>query len=119
MQYEWMDAYCMAKKGVETDYKEEWAATRYMLAGKMFAMRGGDKDGKPILTMKLDPAFSDYLRREYEEVVPGYYMNKLHWSSLYLEGTVPDEVVRDMIDRSYEALLGGLSKKMQKEITEV
>lgn len=116
MKYEWLNAYCLGKQGVETDFKEEWSATRYMLRGKMFAMQGGDKDGKPILTLKLEPAFNDYLRREYAEIVPGYYMNKLHWSSLYLEGNVPDEVVRDMVDRSYETLLRSLSKKMQAEI---
>lgn len=116
MKYPWIDAYYLSKKGVVKDYKEEWVATRYLLAGKMFAMLGGDKDDKPILTIKLEPAFSDYLRKEYAEVVPGYYMNKLHWSSLYLEGNVPDDVVRDILDRSYEALLGALSKKLQMEI---
>lgn len=118
MNYEWMDAYCLEKQGVEKDYKEEWEATRYMLRGKMFTMLGGDKNGAPILTLKLEPAFNDYLRQEYQDIVPGYYMNKLHWSSLYLEGDVPDDVVRDMIDRSYETLLRSLSKKLQQEISE-
>ncbi len=116
MKYQWFDAYLLGKKGVEKDYKQEWQAARYMIRGKMFAMQGGDKEGTPILTMKLEPMFGSMLRQQYKDIVPGYYMNKEHWNSLYLDGDVPDEVVRDMLDRSYEALLSTFSKKAQSEI---
>lgn len=116
MKYAWTDAYCLAKKGAERDFKEEWNATRYMIRGKMFAMRGGDKEGKPILTIKLEPMSGELLRKEYKDIVPGYYMNKQHWNSLYLDGNVPDEVVRGMLDEAYRVLLASFSKKMQAEI---
>lgn len=45
-------------------------------------------------------------------------MNKEHWNSLYLEGDVPDEVLKDMLDKSYNLVLASLSKKLQKEILE-
>jgi predicted DNA-binding protein (MmcQ/YjbR family) len=118
MKYEWLDSYCLEKKGVEKDYKEEWQATRYMIRGKMFAMQGGDKYGKPIITVKLEPMFGNLLRQQYQDIVPGYYMNKEHWNSMYLEGDVPDEVLRDMLDKSYQILLQSFSKKAQKEILE-
>ncbi len=118
MKYAWMDEYCLAKKGVEKDYKPEWNATRYMIKGKMFVMQGGDKEGKPIVTVKLEPEHGEFLRKQYKDIIPGYYMNKEHWNSLYLEGNVPDEVVRDMLDRSYNLILSSLSKKLQKEILE-
>lgn len=117
MKYEWLDAYWLGKPGVEKDYKAEWEATRYMLRGKMFAMTGGDKHGRPIVTMKLEPAFNELLQRQYKQIVPGYYMNKQHWSSLYVEGDVPDEVVRDMADQAYRVLLASLSKKVQQELS--
>jgi predicted DNA-binding protein (MmcQ/YjbR family) len=116
MQYEWMDQYCLAKPGVEKDYKLEWEATRYMIRGKMFLMRGTDKEGKPIITVKLEPTHGELLREQFQDIIPGYYMNKLHWNSLYLEGNVPDKVVRDMIDNSHKIVLGSLSQKVQKEI---
>ena len=116
MNYEWLDAYCLAKKGVEKDFKPEWNATRYMIKGKMFAMQGGDKFGKPIITVKLEPLFGELLRKEYKDIVPGYYMNKVHWNSLYLEGNVPDAVLRDMLDKSYNILLVSFSKKIRDEI---
>lgn len=117
MNYPWMDDYFLAKPGTEKDFKPKWDATRYMLRGKMYGMVGGDKYGKSIVTLKLEPEFGEFLRGQYEDIVPGYYMNKEHWNSLYLEGSVPDDVLRDMIDRSYRLILAALPKKTQKEIS--
>ena len=85
------------------------------VGGKMFAMQGGDKQGRPIFTMKLEPSLGDFLRGQYQEIVPGYYMNKTHWNSLYLEGCVPEDVVRDMIEKSYEVTLSSLPKKARQK----
>ncbi len=117
MNYPWMDAYCLEKKGAEKDYKPEWEATRYMIDGKMFLMEGENKEKEPIVSLKLEPAFGNLMRQEYPgQVVPGYYMNKEHWNSVLTQGSVPDEALKDMIDRSYALILGSLSKKRQKEI---
>jgi len=114
MRYEWLDGYCLSKKGADKDYKLEWDATRYMLAGKMFAMKGGDKEGRPIISLKLAPLHGEILRGEYKDIIPGYYMNKLHWNSVYLEGDVPDDVLKGMLDESYALILGSLSEKARK-----
>jgi predicted DNA-binding protein (MmcQ/YjbR family) len=116
MKYEWLDDYCRTKKGTEKDYKEEWEATRYMLKGKMFALQGGHKDGKAIITLKLDPSHGQLLRDEYADIIPGYYMNKEHWNSVYLDGKVPADLLREMIDESYELILASLSKKARQDI---
>lgn len=118
MKYEWMDEFCCSLKGAEKDFKEEWNATRYMIRGKMFAMQGGDKEGRPIITLKLEPPMGEMLRQQYKDIIPGYYMNKEHWNSVYLEGKVPDEVLRDMIDRSHQLIFASLPKKVQKEMME-
>jgi len=117
VKYEWLDEYCLAKQGVEKDFKLEWQATRYMIKSKLFAMQGGDKEGTPIITLKLEPSFGTLLRSQYKDIVPGYYMNKEHWNSLYLGGSVPDEVLKEMIDQSYQLILNSLSKKVQSEIS--
>jgi len=116
MDYSWLDAYLIGKPGVQKDYKPEWEAHRYMLGGKMFAMHGGDKEGAPIFTFKLDPALGRLLRQEYKDIVPGYYMNKEHWNSLYLEGEVPETVVRNMADECYAAGLKNLSQKLRRQL---
>lgn len=118
MKYEWIDEYCLSKKGAKKDYKIEWEATRYLIGGKMFALQGGDKEQKPIITLKCEPMFGQYLREQHQHIIAGYYMNKEHWNSVYLDGDVPDDVLRQMIDMSYELVLNSLSKKIQKDITE-
>ncbi len=116
MKYVWLDEYCLSKKGVEKEYKLEWDATRYMINGKMFALQGGDKEGKPIITVKLNPIHSELLRSQYKDIIPGYYMNKEHWSSMYLEGEVPDQVLKKMLDEGYSLIFESLNKKLQKQI---
>ena len=118
MKYEWMDEYFLSKKGAAKDFKAEWNASRYLIGGKMFGMLGGDKYDKPIITLKCEPMFGEMLRKQYKDIVPGYYMNKVHWNSLYLEGDVPDEILKQMIDMSYALVFDSLTKKAQKEILE-
>lgn len=118
MKYEWLDDYCISKKGVEKDYKVEWEATRYMIDGKIFVLKGGDKYKKEIITVKCEPSFGQMLRSQYEDIVAGYHMNKEHWNSVYVDGDVPDDIVKQMIDMSYELVLKSLSKKKQNEIIE-
>ena len=65
--------------------------------------------------MKCIPPFGETLRKEYEHIVAGYYMNKEHWNSVYLDGDVPDAILKQMIDMSYDLVFTSLSKKLQKQ----
>ena len=116
MKYEWLDEYCLAKKGAAKDLKIEWEATLYLIGGKIFALLGGDKDHKAIINLKCEPHYGRSLREAYRHIIPGYHMNKEHWNSVYLDGDVPDAVLKEMIDISYELVLNSLSKKRIKEI---
>jgi len=116
MEYDFIQEYCLSKKGAVEDYKEEWDAIRYMIRGKLFAMVGSDADGKAIISMKLEPEYGIELREKYKDIVPGYYMNKIHWNSLHLNGNVPAETLKKMLDMSYELIFSSLSKKVQNEI---
>ena len=68
--------------------------------------------------LKHDPHNGDFLRKQYEDILPRYYSNKLHWSTVKLIGTVPTGVIKDMIDESYELVFAKLTKKLQKKILE-
>lgn len=116
MKYPWFIEYCLSKKGAEKDFNVEWEATRYFVGGKIFALQGKDKAKKEIINLKCEPAFGQVLRSQYPDIVPGYHMNKEHWNSVYSEGHVPDDILKQMIDMSYSLVLGSLSKKRQKEI---
>lgn len=119
MKYEWIDEYLLQKKGVTKDIQEEWNWIRYHIGGKMFAAICRDDDNNPVyITLKLDPLEGNYLRKEYEDIIPGYYMNKTHWNSVKADGEVPDDVMKDLLDKAYTIVFENLTKKMQKEILE-
>ena len=117
MKYSWMDEYLMGKRGVTKDFQPEWNWIRYHIGGKMFAAICRDDQDQPYyITLKLEPLEGDFWRKQYEDIIPGYYMNKIHWNSVRAGGAVPDDVLRDLLDRAYQVVLGSLSKKKQKEI---
>lgn len=120
MRYHWLDEYLLEKPAVTKDLQAEWNWIRYQIGGKMFAAVCLDDDtNKPMyITLKLKPEEGDFFRQQYEDVIPGYYMNKVHWNSISADGAVPDELLKEMLDKSYHLVLGGFSKKKQREILE-
>lgn len=98
------------------DYQEDWQADRFQVGGKMFAMIGGDAEDKPVITLKCDPFRAEELRETYEGIIPGYYMNKTHWNSIYLDAIVPMDLIENLILHSYTLVLEKLPKKIQSEI---
>lgn len=56
------------------------------------------------------------MRQQYTDIIPGYYMNKVHWNSVKADGEVPDDILKDMLDKSYQLVLSSFSRKKQKEI---
>lgn len=119
MKAELIDAYFKKKVQVSSDFKEEWDAFRFMIMDRMFAMRTCNKQGVPILTVKLSPQEGAYYREEYPDlIVPGYYMNKVHWNSIFYE-QASDELLEELMDKSYICGYQALPKKLQKEIGEV
>ena len=119
MRYEWIDQYLLSKKGVTKDLKKDWNWIRYQIGGKMFAAVCLGEDDKPYyINLKLDPVEGDFWRSQYKDVIPGYYSNKKHWNSINPDGEVPDDLLRDFLDKSYQLVFNGLTKKKQKEIME-
>ncbi len=116
MKYPWLYEELAQKPGATQDFKEEWQWTRFLVGGKMFAAICKGEDGADaLITLKLDPAEGRFFREQYEDILPGYYMNKEHWNSLRADGQVPDSLVREMAEKSYRLVLSGLPKKKQKE----
>lgn len=117
MRYTWMDEYLMAKPGVTRDLQPAWNWIRYQVGGKMFAAICLSDANEPYyINLKLEPLEGEFWRSQYEDVIPGYYSNKVHWNSIKPDGAVPDDILRDMLDQSYRLVLKGLSKKRQREI---
>ena len=123
-RYAWLDTFLRAHPGVTYDWKEEWQWHRYLLDGKLFAalcQPGPEHKGydcRPLLTVKCEPELAVALRAEYpEDILPGFYMNKTHWNSVRAQGSVPDDLLRNLLDEAYRLVLHALPKKKQREIT--
>ncbi|MCI2056391.1 MAG: MmcQ/YjbR family DNA-binding protein [Oscillibacter sp.] len=125
MNYPWLEKYLLAKTGVTNDYKMEWGWQRYMVGGKLFAaiMHPSGEHApayaeKDLLNLKCDPMFSQLLRAEYREIMPGFYADKRTWISVDLGGELPDELLEKLIDDSYALVFEKLTQKLQREILE-
>ena len=117
MQYTWMEEYLLKKKGVRKDFKAEWNWERYLTEDKMFAAVCYDDQNRDVyINLKLNPAEGDFLRQQFADIIPGYYMNKVHWNSVSTDGAVPVDLLKEMLDKSYALVLSGFSKKKQQEI---
>lgn len=117
MKYDWIDSFLLSKAGVTKDFQKDWNWIRYQLGGKLFAaVCLDDNDNPHYITLKLEPSEGEFLRQQYDDIIPGYYMNKVHWNSVKADGNVPDDLLKDLLDKSYQLILKNFSRKKQKEI---
>jgi predicted DNA-binding protein (MmcQ/YjbR family) len=87
----------------------------FKVLDKMFALVAWQADPLTI-NLKADPVDAVILRKQYPAVRPGYYMNKKHWNTVTLDGTVPDDEVRRMIDESYALVVKGMTRAQQAQL---
>lgn len=117
MKYDFIDDFLLSKKGVTKDFQADWNWIRYKVDDKMFVAVCLDDNDKPVyITLKLNPIDGEFFRNNYEDIIPGYYMNKTHWNSIKADGNVPDDVVKELLDKSYNEILNKLTKKKRVEI---
>src|SRR3954454_18278309 len=105
-------AYCLKKPGVyeSTPFRPDNVV--FKVGGKMFALLALDEIPTAV-NLKCDPARALELRDRYEQVRPGYHMNKKHWNTVEIAGGIPDAEIRTMIDHSYELVVQSLPKKQR------
>ena len=109
--------YCIIKKGVteETPFGPDTLVFKVM--GKMFALCGLDEFN--FINLKCDPDKAVDLRESYSAIQPGYHMNKKLWNSVYVNDDVPDKMVYELIDHSYDLIVESLTKKLKTELAEL
>lgn len=86
----------------------------FKVAGKMFALAGLEHHPATV-SLKCDPEKALELREEYDEITPGYHMSKLHWNSVIIEANLSHQLIRELINDSYNLVVKGLTKKQQKD----
>ena len=103
-------AYCLTKPNVTEGTPFGPDTLVFKVSGKMFALASLDAI-PPRVNLKCDPERALDLRDRYEEVQPGYHMNKKHWNTVELGGGIPDAELREMIDHSYDLVVARLPKR--------
>lgn len=99
--------YCKLLEDVYEDYPfhdENWTVMRYRKNKKSFAYIY-EREGAVWVNVKCSPEWIEFWRNAWESVVPAYHMNKKHWNSLILDGTIPDKDIKRMIAESYDLIL--------------
>lgn len=105
--------YILSQKGAYEDYPFGDDVPVFKVANKMFALMNSDKE-KVSINLKCEPSEALYLRDTFEAVTPGYHMNKKHWNTVIVDGSLSDNLVRELIDKSY-ALVFCKLKKSERE----
>ena len=113
MNLEVIREYCINKKAVTESLPFDDETLVFKVAGKMFALLSLSGDWG--LNLKCNPEKAIELREKYSDIVPGYHMNKVHWNTLNLNGLLPEKMVFDLIDHSYQLIVDSLSKKLKTE----
>ncbi len=105
-----------ALPGATEEYPFTLAVRVFKVGGKMFAVTGIDDD-PPRLTLKGSPDDNEADRAEYPAVRPGWHMNKRHWNTVTLDGSVPDEVLAEMIWASHALVVHGLPRAARSALS--
>ena len=116
MNIEDIRKYCLSLSGTEEDYPFGEDTLVFKVAGKIFAL--ASLDSIPLhINLKCDPETAIELREMYEAVIPGYHMNKKHWNTVILDGTIKAKELKEWIKNSYNLVVNGLSKSAKKKLT--
>jgi predicted DNA-binding protein (MmcQ/YjbR family) len=96
--------YCLTKPGASEEIPFGPDVLVFKVHGKIFALAALD-EVPPTVNLKCDPDLALDLRDRYEQVRPGYHMNKKHWNTVEIETGIPDVELRKMIDHSYNLVI--------------
>jgi predicted DNA-binding protein (MmcQ/YjbR family) len=114
MNIEQVREYCLGKRGVTEELPFNEESPVYKVMGKIFLIASLNPPFS--INIKCDPEKAVDLRERYPAVTPGYHMNKLHWNTVEIEGTVKNSMIQEWIDDSYDLVVKGLKKSLKEEL---
>lgn len=106
--------YCLGKVGVTESFPFDQTTLVFKVGGKMFAL--ADIDLFTFINLKCDPERAIDLRERYSGIIPGWHMNKTYWNSVEVNADVPQDLLYELIDHSYDLIVSSLPKKVRDEL---
>ncbi len=116
MNIEEYRTFCLSLQEAEEGMPFDKKTLVFTIKGKMFSLTNSIETFE-LINVKCKPEEAIILRERFNAVIPGYYMNKKHWNSIKIDGTIPDKQIKDWIKNSYRLVVSTLPKKIQKELT--
>jgi predicted DNA-binding protein (MmcQ/YjbR family) len=118
MNLETFYEYFLSKKGVTEHFPFDEETLVFKVGGKMFALSSLTRweKGIPSVNLKCNPDYAEELRAQYDDIKPGWHMSKIHWNTIQINRDVPDSLIKELIDHSYDLVFKSLTKKLQIEI---
>jgi len=116
MHIEAFREYCLAKPGTTEELPFDEDTLVFKVCGKMYALCSISEFEKGI-ALKCDPDRAVELREQYEQVQPGYHMNKQHWNTVLPEAGLPDQLLENLIDDSYKLVASKLTRAQKASIS--
>jgi len=114
MNIEELRAYCLSLKGVTEDFPFDESTLVFKVVGKIFCLT--DLEGDFSINVKNEPEKNIELREEYPAIKPGYHMSKIHWNTIEIDGSIPDDFIKNLIDESYDLVVMKLTKQEQQKL---
>lgn len=114
MNIDKLQKYCLNKKGVTEGFPFDEETLVFRVADKMFCLVNLTPPWS--INLKCDPEKAIELREEYEEIIPGFHMNKKHWNTVDLHGNLKESLIEELIDDSYNLVFAGLPKKIKDNL---
>jgi predicted DNA-binding protein (MmcQ/YjbR family) len=106
---------CLGHPGTVEDFPFGRETSVFKVAGKMFALCALARS--PLeLSVKCDPELAVQLREAYPAIRPGYHLNKRHWNTVTLDGSLPDALLRDLVEDSYDLVVSALPRRTREEL---
>jgi predicted DNA-binding protein (MmcQ/YjbR family) len=105
--------WCLARAGTTEEFPFDATTSVFKVAGKMFAL-GNLRSGPLRVSVKCDPELAVQLRAAYPAIAPGYHLNKRHWNTITLDGSLDDKTVFDMLEDSYDLVVAGLPRAKRR-----
>jgi predicted DNA-binding protein (MmcQ/YjbR family) len=100
---------CLGLTGAAETFPFDAETSVFKVGGKIFAISA--LDASPLsVSLKCEPELAERLREAHEEVTPGWHLNKRHWNTVRLDGALPDQLVADMVEDSYDLIVAGLPR---------
>lgn len=107
--------HCLSLTGAEETFPFGPRTSVFKVAEKMFALSQLEAESLRV-SVKCEPALAAALRVTHAAVIPGYHLNKKHWNTVILDGSLPDETIRDMIEDSYDIVVSKLPQAKRRAL---